>query len=443
MNSRSWFFLIKWPVAGAALACLLGAAFLVNDWMKRAREKEAEKIEQREPPANGIVKLGKELAESHGIEDEPAQSTVWYQRVTVYGRVVPNPQATLEIRSPFAGTLRADPDHPWPTTGRLVRAGQKLSILDIRAGPQERLDIQAKLAEARNKQDGAESVVKIQEEKLERLLKSGAESLVRHDLDAARVSVAEARTQLATARAAVDLWQKALDTLDKRGDRTSSDWSEPLTAAADGEVTELAARPGMAVEAGGLIARLVDFRRPLVRLELPPEVLAAGPPPTQVNLVAVPAPTQSLGSPDPAEATAAAVPAALVGPSSQVEAASQFAAYWYEVTPGKKSDNDLTPAGLAWRPGLFVQAHLKTAAAKAQEAVSIPNTALLYHLGRTLVYVRIGAGRYQRREVRVLGREGDRWVLATGVEAEEPVVFRQAQVLLSEEFKPQGDLDND
>src|SRR5262249_55745584 len=148
------------------------AAFLVNDWMKRAREKEAEKIEQREPPANGIVKLGIELAESHGIEDEPAQSTAWYQRVTVYGRVVPNPQATLEIRSPFAGTLRADPDHPWPATGRLVRAGQKLGILDIRAGPQERLDIQAKLAEARNKQDGAESVVKIQEEKLERLLKS-------------------------------------------------------------------------------------------------------------------------------------------------------------------------------------------------------------------------------------------------------------------------------
>src|SRR5215831_10697951 len=268
MTSGSWFSLLKWPVAGAALACLLGAAFLVNDWMKREREKEAEQGEQPQRADHGKIKLGKELAESYGIEDEPAQSTVWYQRVTVYGRVVPNPQATLEIRSPFAGTLRADPDHPWPATGRLVRAGHKLGILDIRAGPQERLDIQAKLAEARNKQDGAESVVKIQEEKLERLLKSGAESLVRHDLDAARVSVAEARTQLATARAAVDLWQKALDTLDKRGDRANSDWSEPLTAAADGEVTELAARPGMAVEAGGLIARLVDFRRPLVRLEL-------------------------------------------------------------------------------------------------------------------------------------------------------------------------------
>ena len=97
----------------------------------------------------------------------------------------------------------------------------------------------------------------------------------------------------------------------------------------------------------------------------------------------------------------------------------------------------------AWRPGLFVQAHLKTSGTNSQEAVSIPSTALLFHLGRTLVYVRIGPGRFQRREVRVLGREGDRWVLAAGVTAGEPVVYRQAQVLLSEEFKPQGDLDND
>ena len=75
--------------------------------------------------------------------------------------------------------------------------------------------------------------------------------------------------------------------------------------------------------------------------------------------------------------------------------------------------------------------------------MTVPSTALLYHLGRTLVYVRIGSGRFERREVRVLGREGERWVLAAGVAAGEPVVYRQAQVLLSEEFKPQGDMDND
>jgi hypothetical protein len=57
------------------------------------------------------------------------------------------------------------------------------------------------------------------------------------------------------------------------------------------------------------------------------------------------------------------------------------------------------------------------------------------------VYVRIGPGRYERREVQILGREGDRWLLASGVTAGEPVVYQRAQVLLSEEFR--GEADND
>jgi hypothetical protein len=440
MPRRSWLFWLKWPIAVLVLVGLLAGAYKLNRLMQPEPGPDVKKIET----SSGIVKLGAELAESHGIKDEPAQPAVWYQQVTVYGRVVPNPQATVEIRSPFAGTLRADGDHAWPAPGRALQAGQVIGRIDIRAGPQERLDIEAKLTEARAKHDGAEEVLKIQREKLARLEKTGDESLVRLELTAARVAVAEARTQVATAKAAVDLWQKALDILDKRGDRTNSPWSEPLTAAGDGEVTELTARPGMTIEAGGLIARLVDFRRPLVRLELPPEVLAAGSPAAQVDLFAVPAANQPLGSPDVADASATAVPANLVGPAGHVDAASQFAGYLYEVVPAKRSDaNGLTPSGLAWRPGLFVQAHLKTSGTRSQEAVSVPSTALLYHLGRTLVYVRIGPGRFQRREVRVLGREGDRWVLAAGVAKDEPVVTRQAQVLLSEEFKPQGDVDND
>ena len=48
---------------------------------------------------------------------------------------------------------------------------------------------------------------------------------------------------------------------------------------------------------------------------------------------------------------------------------------------------------------------------------------------------------YERREVHVLGTDGGRAVLADGVAAGEPVVSRQAQVLLSEEFR--GAVDND
>jgi multidrug efflux pump subunit AcrA (membrane-fusion protein) len=95
----------------------------------------------------------------------------------------------------------------------------------------------------------------------------------------------------------------------------------------------------------------------------------------------------------------------------------------------------------AWRPGLFVKALVKATGEAAVSAVSVPAGSLLYHDGRALVYVRLPPGRYERREVRVLGREQGRWVLAEGVAAGEPIVSHRAQVLLSEEFR--GEADND
>jgi multidrug efflux pump subunit AcrA (membrane-fusion protein) len=105
-----------------------------------------------------------------------------------------------------------------------------------------------------------------------------------------------------------------------------------------------------------------------------------------------------------------------------------------------KDGLQIRPTGL-WRPGLFVKAFVKVPGAAAETAVSVSPSALLYHDGRALVYVRIGPGRYERREVQVLGQEQGRWVLASGVETGEPVVCRRAQVLLSEEFRANADDD--
>jgi len=63
------------------------------------------------------------------------------------------------------------------------------------------------------------------------------------------VLLAEARTQLASATAAIELWQKATEEIDRRG-RDGSPWSQPLTAPADGEVTDLLARPGVVSVSG-------------------------------------------------------------------------------------------------------------------------------------------------------------------------------------------------
>jgi multidrug efflux pump subunit AcrA (membrane-fusion protein) len=437
--------LLKWPLALAVVVGLLALAYLVHGEMQRRRaaEGEAEKGQAPRRVENRVIKLGAALARAHGLEDEPAQAVQWYERVAVPGRVVPNPRATAEVRAPFAGTLRAEAGAPWPAPGQPVRAGQVLGRLDVRVGPQERLDLQAKATEARARQQGAEDVQKIQQERVDRLRKlAGSQTVAQRELDEAQVQLAEAQTQAAVARAAAELWQQALDDA-KKG---SGVFSSPLIVPADGEVTELAGRPGVAVEAGALLAQVVDFRRQLVRLDLPAEVLAAGPP-AEVDLFAPAAAPPALrgagNRPQPGEESRP-VKAALVGPAPQVDPAVQAAGYWYEV----RDDSAHAGPAAAWRPGLFVQAFVKVPGAPPREAVAVPATALLYHQGRALVYVRVDPGKYARREVEVLGREGDRCTLAArlglapaGVAPGEAVVARQAQVLLSEEFRIDVDED--
>src|SRR5262245_35980035 len=172
---RGWIMsrlgLLKWPLALAVVVGLLALAYLVHGQMQRQRaaEEEAEKGQAPRRVENRVIKLGTALARAHGLEDEPAQAVPWYERVAVPGRGVPNPRATAEVRAPFAGTLRAEAGVRWPAPGQPVRAGQVLGRLDVRVGPQERLDLQAKLTEARARQQGAEEVQKVQQERVDRL----------------------------------------------------------------------------------------------------------------------------------------------------------------------------------------------------------------------------------------------------------------------------------
>jgi multidrug efflux pump subunit AcrA (membrane-fusion protein) len=204
-----------------------------------------------------------------------------------------------------------------------------------------------------------------------------------------------------------------------------------VKAPADGEVVETTARPGMAVEAGAILARIVDFHHPLARMDLPSAVLTTGPPAT-IELTMLPT------SPGQATLPSPRLSAALLGPAAEVDPTSQLTRYWYESTLGVESGTTL-PA--AWRPGRFVSALVRVPGTPKRPAFAVPITAVLTHQGRHLVYVKESAGKYQRRGVRLLGQEGDRAILATGVRAGEAVVTRQAQVLLSEEFRSTAEED--
>ncbi|HJZ93226.1 MAG TPA: HlyD family efflux transporter periplasmic adaptor subunit, partial [Gemmataceae bacterium] len=388
MSRKVAVTLLNWALVLTAVAALLGGAYWVHHQARQRRAAEGgDAVQAPRRAANSVVKLGKELAESHGIQDEPAQAVEWAPRMTAYGRVVPNPRATAEIRAVLPGTLRADSEAAWPAIGTRVQTGKRFGWLDVRVGPQERLDLLSKLNEARAREQGAREVVRIQRERVERLSVAGS-GVSRAELDAAQTQLAEAETGLGTAKAAVQGWQEALDAIDRQGERSESPWRLRLAAPIDGEVTEVLARPGMAVEAGATVARVVEFRFALVRLELPADLLTAGPPP-RVDLTAVaprpPALDGASNRPEP-ESPPPTIPATLVGHAPGIDPVSQLAAYWYEVDTTRSAGNP----PVSWRPGLFVKADVAVPKAATRRAVTVAGTALLYHQGRVLAFVRVG-----------------------------------------------------
>jgi multidrug efflux pump subunit AcrA (membrane-fusion protein) len=438
---------LKWPVVLGLLGGLFWLAYQVHRGVRATETEPPPRASEKDKDA--VLKFVDELAKAHGVEYSPAEAVTWQEQVPVYGRVVPNPAAMADVSSPINGILRRSPETASLAPGQKVRAGQMLGRVEVRIGPLEELDLQSKLAEARIKQQGAEEIRRRRRELVDRMAANPA-TVTRMQREDAEVQLAEAEMQLETARTVAGLWQQALEAIQQRNQSPHrvSTWSLPLTSPLDGEVVELVKQPDTTVAADGLVLRLADFRRCRVRLDFPPALLGEGPP-EALELFAVST------APSPGEAGTALRPveAKRFGPASEADAASQFARYWYEVDfrAAKKEPAPELRDGVLWRPGLFVKALVKAPQATAQEAIAVPVGAVLFHQGRALVYVHVGPHRFARREVRILGRQGNRYLLAArdplfeldkvGVKPGEQVVREQAQVLLSEEFRSVVDLD--
>jgi len=432
---------VKWTLTLAAVGALLGGAYLIRKQI--AAERAAEADEGAQPQRNvasGRIKLGAALAKQHIKVAEVKEIDDWVPKMSVYGRVVPNAGATVEVRAAFAGRLRTANGNKWPSIASHVKAGDLLGQLEVR-GPQDRLDLESKLTEAQQKLEGAKRVLSIHQERVKRF-ESVPPSFARGDYDAAQVALAEAETQLASSAAAIKLWQDALTALDQGGDLKHITWTIPVTAPADGEITELVGRPDMFIESGGLVAKAVDFRKALVRIDIPLNLLTAAPPKTLTLQVLPPTPPAFEGPtnrPEPPE-SAQGLAAELVGVAPQVDPTLQAAGYLYKVEDKGSVAPGTLPTNL-WRPGLFVKAQLDVNAAKPISAFAVPKSALLFHQGRALVYRQMGnsPGVYQRVEVAVRGREGTNWMVTGDLVDGDPVVIEGALLLLSEEFRADVD----
>lgn len=448
---QSTHLLSKLLKGGLALCLLIGMTYGLICWRSNqqtiaGRVEEDAPVNERVVEA-GTVELEAKAADRLGIAVTLAHEVQWAKTRRVYGRVVPNPAATVSIDTAAAGRLRKA-ETPWPTLGQNISAGHKLALLQIRVGPDVRLELQNKLNDSRLRQRGEAEVVKVHTRTVESLQKvTDREILSRAELDTALVNLAEAKIQLAIADAAVSLWEKSLGEIADISAAGGTLWSLPIVAPRGGTVVELSVQPEMEVEAGRVMMRLVDFSRPLVRLDIPSELLIDSVPPPDAQIEAASSPTSALtGIADSSKADVFPKRhrAHFVGPAATVDISSQLVGIWYEV---QLADGDAEPPSgtlNVWKPGLQVQTEL-TQGTSSETAVSVPVSAVLFHEGRSLVYVRTDENHYQRREVRLQQREGGDWIVAAakkeasvGISAGDAVVHLQAHVLLSKEFLRSG-----
>ena len=407
LRSMGLFFLVVLATGGTTWFVYYGSP---------AKPKgDTPKSERLSQKMGNILKIGAALAESYGIEATPTKVIDWRPQIFVDGRVLPNPNATLEVRAPFAGVLQANTDMPNFRIGSLVKAQQPLANFEARFSPLEKLDLSAKSVEAEARYNGAEEILKIRQDRVERLQLVTSGSISRGDLDAAAIQLSEARMQKDVAKTQWNIWRQALESVGKKSIIV------PIQAPIAGEIAEIGAQPGSNVEAGQLLMRLVDFRRVLVRLDFP----LTNAPPADVEVETLSA----------VQEAPTRWRAHLRGPAPNTEIGLQKAGYLYEIVP---HDEGTTPN---WRPGLYVKTLLNDPAKTSQAAMAIPASALLVHQGRMLVYVQLNPGRYERREVQVIGRAGETLYVSTGVREDESVVSKHAQALLSEEFR--SDVDDD
>ena len=190
--------------------------------------------------------------------------------------------------------------------------------------------------------------------------------------------------------------------------------------------------------------RLIDLRHPLVRLEFPPERLSGQAPPQELQIqIAATGGSAISDLQFRLHPPAVAYAARLVGPAPASDVTSQLVGIWYRIELPEAQSGAL----VLWRPGLQVQAEVP-GGEEPESAIAVPASAILFHEGWPLVYVRAAENQYRRHHVRLLQRDGDHWIIAPvedGLEhplsAGDVVASRQVQILLSKEFLRAGEED--
>jgi len=277
-------------------------------------------------------------------------------------------------------------------------------LLEPRLAPAERIALSERLAAARAETAAAQASLTAARAAHER-----ARTLNADDKNVSDRALQEAEVRFKGEEARV---AAAVETARLLGAALRQPATTPLTLARGGEVVEVLAQPGEAVESGQALLRVARFEKLLARVDVPAgEAVAPGL--TSARIAALGHEERWLRG-------------ERVALGAVVDAATQGRPFLFRIDT----------QGLPLRPGLAVTAWLR-APGPRRKGVVVPRSAVVYTEGQPWVYVRTGEGAFTRRAVTLERPLAGGWFIPAGLSPGDQVVNTGAQTLLSEESKSQ------
>jgi len=399
MNGRRW---------AVAVIGLTIAVFFVRCGRARDDEDNAKQETNSQPSRTSagdpIVRLKPAAQVRIGLQVRHLKKKPVQPELVAFGRLEEDPSRAFALRAPLSGTLRVADNRSWPRIGDYFNANAVVGLLEPRLAPAEQISFTNQLATARAEQTAATSSVAAANAAYERarILNADNKNVSDRALEDARVRLASEKARLQTATDSVALLERSL-----RGGGPAN--RQRLMLERSGEVTEVSAQPGEAVEAGAPILRIASYDQLLARIDLP------------------------VGEPAPSSTSARIV----VTGYEQQPITAERVGLSTGTLPAAPTQSILfrfrnTIAGL--RPGLPATAHIPIAGTSRQGVV-IPFSAIVRTGGQAFAYVQIADDRFVRKSVPLDQATADGYMTTTGFAAGDRIVVQGAQMLLTEEFK--------
>ncbi len=364
---------------------------------------------ERHAGAEPGVTLTKDALAKAGIETTTLAARPVTPELTAYGALEEDPDAQFTVRATVAGTIHAAAGRAWPALGQELAADAVFGELEPRLAPGDRLNFTTQLATARGDLNASAASLAAAQSAYERarVLNADNKNVSDKALQQAAATLASEQAKERAARANVASLERSLEPGGTIGNLR-------LKADRGGEVVEILARPGEAIEQGAAVLRVARFDRLLMRVDLPVGEQVDAP-----SALVVPAGFE----------TKPPIRAARVGVAPVTDPHTQGISLLYRL--------DRTAFGL--RPGTAAAAYLAVGGS-ARSGVLIPDSAVVQQDGRMWAYVQAGE-RFIRRAVPTDVPAAGGYLVAAGFSPGERVVTTGAQSLLSEEYKSSNETD--